>query len=255
MKIPDTLKSAFNGYVSLNERRPGIFQLQAPLYHEDGDMIDIYLEKTSDNQIRVSDHGMTLMRLSYTFEIDTENKQRIFNEILSRNQVENESGRLSVVASEETIVPAILHFAQTVGKVSNLTCLKREIVSGLFYEMLQDFVENELSIFRPQRNFCPIPSRDDLEVDFAFDIRPQPVYLFAVRNNSQARLAAISCLEFQRSQLRFKGYVVHDSFNALTAKDRCRITSAADKQFPSLEDFKANAALFLGRETEQANPH
>ena len=46
----------------------------------------------------------------------------------------------------------------------------------------------------------------------------------------------------------FKGFVVHDDFNALSANDRARITSASDKQFVSFGDFKANAVQFLERE-------
>jgi hypothetical protein len=43
--------------------------------------------------------------------------------------------------------------------------------------------------------------------------------------------------------------MVHQDFEGgLARKDRTRITSAADKQFPSLDDFRENAALFLERE-------
>jgi hypothetical protein len=42
--------------------------------------------------------------------------------------------------------------------------------------------------------------------------------------------------------------VVHEDFEALGKKDRSRITSAADKQFISLDDFKENAEQVLERE-------
>ena len=59
----------------------------------------------------------------------------------------------------------------------------------------------------------------------------------------------ISCLEFQRRRLPFKSVMVHQDFEGgLTKQDRTRITSAADKQFPSLDDFREHGALFLERE-------
>src|SRR5690606_24395186 len=133
-------------------------------------------------------------------------------------------------------------------EVSRLDVLKREIISGLFFEMVDEFIVNELTEFHPELRAVPLPSRDDLEVTAAFHITPHPVYLFAVRNVSQARLAALTFLEFQREQLKFKGYVVHDDFEAIPAKDRKRITSAADKQFPSFDDFRERARSVLLRE-------
>ncbi|MCX5873213.1 MAG: DUF1828 domain-containing protein, partial [Deltaproteobacteria bacterium] len=87
MNYLDLLKEQFNSQVLFRERRPGIIQLIAPLYHEDGDMVDIFLETINGDQekIRVCDHGMTLMRLSYNFDLDTPNKERIFQRILSEN--------------------------------------------------------------------------------------------------------------------------------------------------------------------------
>jgi hypothetical protein len=91
-----------------------------------------------------------------------------------------------------------------------------------------------------------MPDRDDLEVDVLFET-PTPIFLFGAKDVTRARLAAISCLEFQRARLPFKSVVVHEDFESLGKKDRNRVTSAADKQFTSLEDFKANAVPFFQR--------
>ena len=61
-------------------------------------------------------------------------------------------------------------------------------------------------------------------------------------------MTTISCLEFQRAKIPFKSFVVHEDFENLSRKDRSRITSAADKQFISLDDFKVNAEQVLERE-------
>jgi hypothetical protein len=81
------LKEQFRDSVKLHAKRPNIYQVVAPVYHEDGDMLDIFATPTSDG-IRFSDYGMTLMRLSYSFDLDTENKMRIFRDLLKQNSVE-----------------------------------------------------------------------------------------------------------------------------------------------------------------------
>jgi hypothetical protein len=250
MTYLDLLRAQFNNQVSFREKRPGVLQLLAPLYHEDGDMVDIFLEPTNGGQenIRICDHGMTLMRLSYSFDIDTPNKERIFQRILSENRISEEKGNLFLDAKPESLYPAVLQFAQTVAKVSNMQLFKREVIQTLFYEMLGEFIDDALKKYSPRPKVLPIPERDDLEVDFEFSIKPRPIYLFGVKDSAKARLTTISCLEFQRAKIPFKSFVVHEDFENLTKKDRSRITSAADKQFISLDDFKANGAQVLGRE-------
>jgi hypothetical protein len=41
---------------------------------------------------------------------------------------------------------------------------------------------------------------------------------------------------------------VHEDFESLSRKDRKRITSAADKQFVDLDDFRNNGEEFMERE-------
>jgi hypothetical protein len=76
----EILREQFNSHVALREKRPGVLQVIAPLFHEDGDMMDIFLDMPKNGneaaKIRVTDHGLTLMRLSYTFDIDTPNKEK-----------------------------------------------------------------------------------------------------------------------------------------------------------------------------------
>ena len=246
----DDLREQFNGHIGFKEKRPGILQVFAPLFHEDGDMIDMFLDLPPDGgrTVRVSDHGLTVMRLSYSYELDTPNKRRIFHRILSENGVQEQNGALFIDATWESLYPAILQFAQTVARVSNMQLFKREVIQSMFFELLTEFIDEKLGRYSPRPNVLPMPERDDLEVPFAFEIAPHPVYLFGVKDNSQARLVTISCLEFQKKRLRFKSIVVHEEFENLSRKDRTRITNAADKQFTTLEDFRDKAEEFFGRE-------
>ena len=75
-EITRKLSEQFNGKLRVGEKRPGIYQLFLPLYHEDGDMIEMYLQKENGHW-KISDYAMALMRLSYSYDIDTENKEKI----------------------------------------------------------------------------------------------------------------------------------------------------------------------------------
>lgn len=251
MKALELLRNQFNNQVSLDEKRVGVYQLIAPLYHEDGDMIEVFLEPRDESwdRVRICDHAMSLMRLSYSFNIDTPNKERILARILSENGVTEDGGNLCMEVGAEQLCPAVLQFAQTVAKVCNMQLYRREVIQNLFYEQLTEFVEEKLAKYHPRPRYLPIAARDDLEVDFEFAVHPRAVFLFGVRDATKARLATIACLEFQRAQLPFRSFVVHEDFDTLGRKDRNRITSAADKQFVSLDDFRENARATLDRES------
>ena len=258
MKAIEILRAQFGDFVRLEEKRPNIQQVYAPLYHEDGDMIDMFLDLPKDasllegQRIRLSDHGMTLMRLSYSFELDTPNKEKIFQKMLLENGVSEEEGELSLETSAESLYPALMQFSQTVAKVCNLRLLRRETLNSLFEEMLGDFIQDALARYRPAPAICPIPERDDLEVDWQFTPNGTPFYLFAVKDNARARLATISCLEFQRKKLPFRSVAVHEDFDKIGRKDKSRLTSACDKQFISLENFQENAEEYFEREVSVA---
>jgi hypothetical protein len=255
MKVIDLLQKQFGDFVRLEEKRPNIQQIYAPLYHEDGDMMDVFLDLPKDanlteqQQIRISDHGMTLMRLSYGFDLDTPNKEKILERILLENGVSESEGEIWLETTPDSLYPALMQFSQAVGKVCNMRLLRRETLHSLFEEMLGDFIRGTLARYQPTPAVCPIPDRDDLEVDWQFKPNGTPLYLFGVKDNARARLSTISCLEFQRNKLPFRSMIVHEDFDKIGRKDKARLTSACDKQFTSLDDFKQNAEQYLLRET------
>jgi hypothetical protein len=258
MDIQEILKAEFNQHIVFRERRPGIFQVIAPLYHEDGDMVDIYLDlpKHDGGVVRISDHGKTLMRLSYSYEIDTATKRRILGRILSENGISEDRGRFQLETTPEHLYPSLLQFAQTVAKVSNMQMFKREVVQNLFYETLNDFVVSQLSPYRPQPHYIPIPDRDDLDVDWRFPLQSRDIYLYGVRDTPKARLVGLECLEYQKLNIPFRSVIIHEDLeNGLSKKDQRRITNIADKQFATLADFVSDAERYFARETETARQH
>jgi len=244
MRFLEVLRREFNSHIQVRERRPNLYQLVLPLFHEDGDLVELYVEPLDSDQarFRVTDLGSTLMRLSYTFEIDTENKSKIFNQILSEGGVQEESGQIFSVCNLEHLYMTIMLMHQVISKVSAMRLYRRDVIRSLFYEEFGEFVSSTLGAYHPQPKALPISERDDLEVDFAFPIGKHPVYLFAAKDAAKVRLATISALEFQKHQIPFKGFLVHESFETLNRKDQTRATSVMDKQFTNLEDFRVQAS-------------
>ncbi len=242
------IKSDFNGRVSIKEKRPGIYQILLPIYHEDGDMIDLFIKQNGDDKFALCDFGLTLQRLSYTYDIDSENKESILQRILLENSLSEEEGNICLDTKPETIYTDIMHITQAYAKIGSMKYFKREVIENLFYEMLDDFIMKDLQEFKPQKKVMPIPGRDDLEADYSFSPNGHPVYLFGVKDALKARLATISCLEYRIQKLNFRGWVVNEDFEKLPRKDRSRLTNTIDKQFTSFDEFKINAKEFLERE-------
>ncbi|HDL89927.1 MAG TPA: hypothetical protein ENG14_03385, partial [Thermodesulforhabdus norvegica] len=98
--------------------------------------------------------------------------------------------------------------------------MSSEVIKSLFYELLDEFISEQLVRYHPEPKVLPIPERDDLEVDYSFNGSPKPLYLFGVKDDTKARLTTISCLEFQRANIPFKSVAVHEDFEGLSKKDR-----------------------------------
>lgn len=247
--LMERLREQFQHRIEILEKRVGIFQLLLPVYHEDGDMIEVFVDstKSSNGTIRLCDFGMGLMRLSYAYDVDTENKDKIFHKILSENGLQEENGNVFLDTTAELLYPSVLQISQGISKVCSMRYFKREVIESLFYEMLDEFVMEKLVKYKPTKSVYPIEQRDDLEVDYSFQPNGKPLYLFGVKDTAKARIATISCLEFQRSSLSFESIAVHEDIEKLPRKDRVRITSACDKQFTSLDDFTQNAVQYLER--------
>ena len=87
------------GRIDFREKRPGLYKVLVPFFHEDGDMYDIFVEEVPGNseKLRISDYGLTLMKLSYTFDIDTENKQQVLESIIRQNRCDLDNGSIFLV--------------------------------------------------------------------------------------------------------------------------------------------------------------
>lgn len=246
MNTIDRLKSAFTGTFQLKEKRPNIFQIIAPFFHEDGDILEIFVEPTNQERYRFCDYGLTLMHLSYQVNL-TESKETIYNKILSENGLDEQDGNIFIESDVDDLLPNFFHFAQTLGKVSSLQYLKKKTVQNLFYDLLIQYIEENYRDIDHSIKYTPVPSNKECVVDVMFDLPRHPLFLFGVKENDNQKALEIvaNCLEFKTENINFQSLVVYQNFDKLTQNNIKRLLRATDKQFLDFEQFKLEGHRFI----------
>ena len=237
------------GRIDFREKRPGLYKVLVPFFHEDGDMYDIFVEEVPSNseKLRISDYGLTLMKLSYTFDIDTENKQQVLESIIRQNRCDLDNGSIFLVITPNQFEAGLNQMIQVISKVSNMDIISREVIRSYFYEMLDSFVKEAFKDFHIQKDFTPLPD-SDLKVDYLLpNSTKKPIYLFGVNDNAKASRVVISCLQFNNNGLPYNSLIIHEDFNSLSTFNKNQITNVVDKQFTSLNDFRGMGINYVNR--------
>lgn len=248
----ETLKASldreFHSAFRLDEVRPGIYQVFLPAYYPDGDMIDIFLKPIKDGHIMVCDMGLTLMRLSYTYDLNTSKKKKIFNEILHAEGADIENGNIFIVAVPTAVYAAIMQLTQLVAKIADMKRYQKLFSQSQFYENFEKFVFETFSAYHPQKDVMPIKAHEEIKVDYVLQNEKQrPIYLYPVRGTERAKLVVMSLLSLQRENMLFTGVVVHEDFESLPITTQKFITNAADKQFTDFSQFKTDGEQYMRR--------
>ena len=238
-KIGQSLEHAMSGGIDYYERRPGIHQLIIPIFHEDGDMVDVYIEDSpkGEGHVRICDFGMALMRLSYAFQVSTPARERILDSILINNAVERSDGNLYLDAPIDHLYERILQFTGCILKVCNMRYWNRETVRSAFYDDLSHYVETEMKQFSPKRNHVPLERDPIFNVDWYLECNSRNLFMFGIGSDDKAKNVTISLLEFQKAQLPFISLIVHEDMDDLGNRARRYLTNNADLQYSTLGDF------------------
>ncbi|HHV37827.1 MAG TPA: DUF1828 domain-containing protein [Candidatus Cloacimonetes bacterium] len=245
--IIQNLRDQANRNVNTRHITESQLQVWLPIYYEDGDMIDIYIEALGNNMFRISDAGLTLMKLSYTFEVNTENKRRILYEMIKSNGLDLEGDVISCLSHSENLYKELIRFGNAVIRVSTMSYFKREIVQNLFYEHLDEFIDEEVTRnFDVIKQLYPLEGKEEYMVDYCIKSKNE-IYLYGVKDTSKARLVTICEQTFKLENISKENVVVFDDFMSLGRDDQHRIMNATDKQFPTFPDFKKHGIEYLAR--------
>ncbi len=242
-RIRESLNRMGSGGLDLYERRAGDYQLILPILHEDGDMLEVYLQDSpmGEEYVRICDFGLALMRLSYTFNVDTPSRQRILDSILINNRVKSDDTSIYLDTHISALYEGVLQFAGCIQKVCNMRYWSRETVRTAFYDDLDEYVTTGLSQFSPVADRSPLEDYPIISVDWTLTHNDRSLYVFGVRGDNKAKNVAISLLEFQKARLSYISLIVHENMEDLGTKESVYLTKNADRQYPILEDFREKA--------------
>ena len=248
MDINNLLQKSPGNLFRTQERSSGIYQLIAPIFHDDGDMMSIFLQETADGNIRIFDNGMSLMRLSYTFDLDTDNKTKILNDIISSKDAENDDGNICMTIAPERIYSGIMTYSQLVSQICGLDILSRETITDLFYENLHNVIEEQLSDYIYDKDVI-LPEYRDLKIDYIFKGRDKPKYLFGVKDTNKAQQTTICCLQLNQLHSSFKSVAVFNNLDSgITKFARNTLLNTVDKVFSDLNGFKEHGKKYFEKE-------
>lgn len=230
------------------EATDGTYQLIAPLFHEDGDMMSIYLKENDSGNIEIFDNGMSLMRLSYTFDIDTDNKERILNDIILAKNAENYDGNIIMTVTPEQIYTGIMTYSQLINQVCGLDILSREAVTDLFYENLSTAIETTLSGKIYDKDVT-LPQYKDMKIDYIFKGKEKPLYLFGIKDTNKAQQTTICCLQLEQRSIPFKSVAVFNNIDTgITKFARNTLMNIVGKVFTDLDGFAEYGKNYLENE-------
>lgn len=246
--IGDILSRSLHNSFTLEPRRNDILQVFVPLFYEDGDMMDIFIRQGKDDRtFQICDFGKTLMRLSYTFDIDTPRKEKLLDAIVKDGGGSIDNGNIFIQSDASLLFENIMQLSQIISKVDGLRLSKRRSVRNLFYAFFEDFIESDLKKLSPEKDITPIPARDDLKVDYSFRINGRPFYLFGILGNDKALSSVISILSFRQANIPFTSIAVHSDFNTLPSSTQRKVMNVTDKQFYDLDSFRGEAMDYFNR--------
>ena len=99
--------------------RKDILQVHLPIFHPDGDMIQIYIQERDEGWIRITDFGHTIMRLSFDNDVDNATTWDSIHEILRHHQVREYEGSfyVDIPDTEPTIIEQVFRLVVVIMKV------------------------------------------------------------------------------------------------------------------------------------------
>ncbi len=249
MNICDNIQLQIGKNISLEEIEPNIYRVYAPFFHEDGDMYSIYIENYADGKhVCLRDFGNTLRRVSYTFDINSESKQNLLNNIAISNLGSIVDKEVIIETDIDRLTESLFQYSQLVSKLSNIKILKKEVIKSLFYEQLEEFIDSNLSsLYNIKKNYNPT-TEQELLVDYFIDTKDKPLFIYGVKDNNKASKVIIGCLKYQTSGIRYRSVIVHNDLYSLQRFYQSQIINIADKQFVTLKDFFEQGSEYLKRE-------
>ncbi len=228
--------------VGVDARPDGELMVRTHFAFPEGDGYPFHLSEAPAGGLRLSDHGHTLMHISYEHDIDsflTNTRGMLLERIVGESGIryDQDDGAFSVDTIPERLPEAIFNFGQALTRIYDLTLLSRSNVGSTFYDDLADCLTSFVDEARMQRDYQPnVPNAEAYPVDFRFEGKADiPLFVYGVPNRDKARLTTIMLAHFHRHNLEFESVIVFENQTEISRADLARLTDVAGDMVSSLE--------------------
>jgi hypothetical protein len=225
------------------------FIVNTPFRYEDGDHFGIVLKQEGGEWI-LTDEASTLMHLSYEIsekDLESGSRAELIGTSLSGFGVENRGGEFVIPVSEERFGDALFNFIQAIMKVSDVSFLSRDIVRSTFLEDFREFLRRKVPVDRLKFDWYDDDNdpKHNYPVDARINGMAKPLFVYALPNDSQVKIATISLLRFKTWKVPYRSLGVFEDQASIARHDLARFTDVIDKAFSSLEGNKTEIGEYL----------
>ncbi|WP_435356939.1 DUF1828 domain-containing protein [Emticicia sp. SJ17W-69] len=232
-EIKNILQNQFMDMFDLKQIRPSIFQIVLPYYYSDGDIFEIFIEQEGDIFI-LQDFGLSLMKLSYDSDTESDYKRDLIKKILRENQVEFDDGNIYLNTSIDFLLPNLMVFLDTISKVSALSLLNKKVSRNQFYEVVEKFLAERFRNNGFESKFLPesVPYVEDYLAPHAIIVENKiPICLFPIATNDRCDQVTISVQHYKLNG--FNPYLIglYENMEDISSKKISKVTNLMDKQF------------------------
>jgi hypothetical protein len=232
MDMIATLNAELNNRIASVERRPGILQIIAPYYHSDGDMHEVYLVRDTDTgEWRLSDLGQTLMRLSYTFDMLSDGRDALVQNIVAENGLAvSGAGMIEAPVNSGSVFYRFMGMERAISQIMSIQYQQSNRQSSRFIEDVYATIRECLPELHIERDYVPVKSREDLTVDIKIAAEARPFFVYAAKSDSQYLRAGISCSELSKLKVKFRSVVIIEDNGKISPQNWKTVTNIVSKQ-------------------------
>ncbi|MDE0608209.1 MAG: DUF1828 domain-containing protein [Acidimicrobiaceae bacterium] len=226
--------------IVVDQRSDDELMLRTPFVFPDGDGYPFHLSEAPAGGLRLSDHGHTLMHISYEHDVDSfldGTRGMLLERIVSESWVGHNDGVFCMDTSVEKLPEAIFAFGQALTRIYDLTLLSRSNVGSTFYDDLTECLQGLVDESKIERDHLPeVPNSDAYPVDYRIDGKGgDPLFVYGVPNRDKARLTTIMLGHFHRHRLEFESIIVFEDQAAIPRTDLARLSDVAGDMISSME--------------------
>lgn len=230
---------SFSGHVSAAKTDLQL-AVHLPLVGRDGDGIVAYLSQTATGW-RLSDNGMTLMRLSYENDLGrllSGARERLFQTVLSESHLQQDDAELFTEVPADSLIKGLFLLGQGCIRVEDMGLWTRTKVESAFCDDLRRALHRLLPSADCVENYqVPnVPDAATYPVDYFIKTPGKPLYLFGVHNRDRARLVTIILQYLTAHAPTFDSMVVYSELNDVPEADSRRLFAAANDIVPSINE-------------------